>query len=263
MEQKENTMNKENSVDFKKLTMPLDINEIDFRIQSINRGGYAVLLAYKDARADIRRLNSVAGHLNWKREHKRENKNCVVSIYDVNKNEWVSKEDTGTESYSDKEKGLASDSFKRACFNWGIGAELYDYPLINIKLNKNEKGDRKGEWFMDGDKPKQGYGLNLRDWVWCSEFLEGQVSYLSVKDEFGKLRFEFGITKDLKEKAELRERIKIINSDVNKDINTALKDAGFDTPQTADEFCQNYKYDLAKIRNKLNIINSESLDVQA
>jgi len=42
----------------------------------------------------------------------------------------LTEEDTGTESNTEKEKGLASDSFKRACFNWGIGRELYTAPFI-------------------------------------------------------------------------------------------------------------------------------------
>ena len=101
-----------------KLREPLKVTEIDFRIQSINKGKYATILAYKDARADMNRLDESVGALNWKREHKNNNHNCVVHIYCQEKKEWVSKEDTGTESAAEKEKGLASDSFKRACFNW-------------------------------------------------------------------------------------------------------------------------------------------------
>ena len=67
----------------------------------------------------------LVGAYNWKREHSRENANCIVSIWDENKSQWISKEDTGTESYTEKEKGLASDSFKRACFNWGIIKQLF------------------------------------------------------------------------------------------------------------------------------------------
>ena len=93
-------------MDLKELQKPLSINEIDFRIQSINKERYATLLAYKDARADMKRLDEVCGRLNWKREHVNNNKNCIVSIYDAVKKEWVSKEDTGTESMSEKEKGL-------------------------------------------------------------------------------------------------------------------------------------------------------------
>lgn len=71
--------------------------------------------------------------MNWQKHYSRENANCIVSIWDKEKSQWIEKEDTGTESYTEKEKGLASDSFKRACFNWGIGRELYTAPFIWIK----------------------------------------------------------------------------------------------------------------------------------
>ena len=107
----------------------LKANEIDIRVQSVSEKGF-ILLLYKDARADMTILDEVVGAMNWKREHTRDNSNCIVSIWDKEKLQWISKEDTGTESNSDKEKGLASDSFKRACFNWGIGRELYTSPFL-------------------------------------------------------------------------------------------------------------------------------------
>lgn len=177
-------------MDLKELTKPLDISEIDFRIQSINKGGYATILAYKDARADMNRLDAVCGALNWKREHTRDNQNCIVSIWDDTKKQWVSKEDTGTESFTEKEKGLASDSFKRACFNWGIGRELYDYPLIQVKLNTDE-------FTVENGKVKQTYKLNLRKWTWFSQWIDNGLHYLAAKDENNRLRFEYGKYKRL------------------------------------------------------------------
>ena len=106
-------------------------NEIDCRIQSVYETGL-VLLLYKDARVDQKLLDEVVGPMNWQKKYLRDNANCIVSIYDDEKKYWVEKEDTGTESNTEKEKGLASDSFKRACFNWGIGRELYSAPLIWI-----------------------------------------------------------------------------------------------------------------------------------
>jgi hypothetical protein len=185
-------------MDLKELSKPLSIDEIDFRIQSINKGGYATILVYKDARVDINRLNAVCGSLGWERRHTRDNHNCIVSIWDDEKQHWVSKEDTGTESNTEKEKGLASDSFKRSCFNWGIGIELYDYPLIQIKLNGGT--DQKQEWWINpkkkdkwgNPKPDTGWGLHLKQWKWHSEFTEdGKLSYLAAKDEKGKVRFEY------------------------------------------------------------------------
>lgn len=122
----------------------LKANEIECRVGTINEKGLTLLL-YKDARCDMNILDETAGPLNWKREHLRDNANCVVSIYDEEKKEWISKEDTGKESFNEAEKGLASDSFKRACVNWGIGRELYTAPFIYIpsekcSIYKNTKG---------------------------------------------------------------------------------------------------------------------------
>ena len=88
------------------------------------------LLLYKDARCDMNILDETVGPYNWQRTHSRDNANCTVSLWDDEKKQWISKEDTGTESNTEAEKGLASDSFKRACFNWGIGRELYTAPFI-------------------------------------------------------------------------------------------------------------------------------------
>lgn len=109
----------------------LNANEIECRVETVKSTGITLLL-YKDARCDMNILDEEVGQMNWQRSHSRENANCTVSIWDEEKNQWISKEDTGTESYTEKEKGLASDSFKRACFNWGIGRELYTAPFIWI-----------------------------------------------------------------------------------------------------------------------------------
>ena len=107
----------------------LRADEIDVRVQSCTEKG-AILLLYKDARADMNILDETVGAMNWKREHTRDNQNCIVSLWNDTIKQWISKEDTGTESNTEKEKGLASDSFKRACFNWGIGRELYTTGLV-------------------------------------------------------------------------------------------------------------------------------------
>lgn len=111
----------------------LRADEIDCRISTFREGEGLSLLLYKDARCDMNVLDETVGPFNWKRAHSRDNANCTVSIWDEEKQEWVSKEDTGTESNTEAEKGLASDSFKRACFNWGIGRELYTAPFVWIK----------------------------------------------------------------------------------------------------------------------------------
>lgn len=109
----------------------LNANEIDCRIATISQKGLTLLL-YKDARVDQNILDETVGAMNWQRHHSRDNANCIVSIWDDEKKQWIEKEDTGKESFTEAEKGLASDSFKRACFNWGIGRELYTAPFIWI-----------------------------------------------------------------------------------------------------------------------------------
>ena len=110
----------------------LRADEVDCRVAQATAKGVSVLL-YKDARCDMNILDETVGAMNWQRQHCRENANCIVSIWDDQKGQWISKEDTGTESNTEAEKGLASDSFKRACFNWGIGRELYTAPFVWIK----------------------------------------------------------------------------------------------------------------------------------
>lgn len=121
----------------------LKAEEIECRVGQINEDGFTLLL-YKDARCDMNLLDEVCGKENWQREHKEIKGNiyCGVSIYDYEKMSWVTKWDCGTESCTEKEKGESSDSFKRACVNWGIGRELYSAPLIKIKghVKKNSKG---------------------------------------------------------------------------------------------------------------------------
>lgn len=169
-------------MDLSKLSEPLRIDQIDFRVQSINKGGYATILAYKDARCDMQRLDDVCGPLGWKREHSRDNHNCTVSIWHDGIGQWVGKEDTGTESNTEAEKGLASDSFKRACFNWGIGRELYDYPVIQVKL-KDE------EW--DKATGRATFKLRVRDWEWASAWEGNKLASLTANYK-GETRYTYG-----------------------------------------------------------------------
>lgn len=117
---------------------PLRADEIDARIGTVKNGKGVSLLLYKDARCDQNILDETVGPMNWQRSHSRDNANCTVSIWDDEKRQWISKEDTGTESNTEAEKGLASDSFKRACVNWGIGRELYTSPFIWVNGNTDE-----------------------------------------------------------------------------------------------------------------------------
>lgn len=124
----------------------LNADEIDVRVAQITERGVQLLL-YKDARCDMNILDETVGPFGWQRVHSRDNANCTVMIYNEATHDWIVKEDTGTESNTEAAKGLASDSFKRACVNWGIGRELYTSPFIwikpeNVQLRKNERSGK-------------------------------------------------------------------------------------------------------------------------
>jgi hypothetical protein len=127
-------------------------DEIECRVQSCKENGL-VLLLYKDARVDMNILDETVGAECWQREHYecKGNMFCRVGIVVETKKgesifpEWVWKSDCGVESNTEAQKGEASDSFKRACFNWGIGRELYTAPFIWIPADKcNIKDGRNG-----------------------------------------------------------------------------------------------------------------------
>ena len=124
----------------KDLGKPLSKDEVELRIGTTAISGFS-LLPYKTARTDVNRLNSVCG-LNWKNRHFYDDKElicCEISILENDK--WIGRSDVGKESYTEKEKGSYSDSFKRAGYRWGIGSELYKSPFIWVQWNmkKNEK----------------------------------------------------------------------------------------------------------------------------
>ena len=130
----------------KDLIRLLRAEEIECRIAMVNEKGLSLLL-YKDARVDQRILDETFGAFGWKRSHQCIDGNlyCTVEVYNKDSGEWVSKQDVGTTGYTEKEKSQASDSFKRACFNWGIGRELYSAPFIWVpaaKTSIQKKGDK-------------------------------------------------------------------------------------------------------------------------
>ena len=133
----------------------LRADEIECRVSVINEKGLNLLL-FKDARVDQKILDETFTPFGWKRSHQAIDGNlyCTVEIWDREKKEWIAKQDVGTMSYSEKEKGQASDSFKRACFNWGLGRELYTAPFIWIPagkadIQKREKGGEQKYYTND------------------------------------------------------------------------------------------------------------------
>lgn len=167
----------------------LKASEIDCRIQSIgqNKTGAVgtTILLYKDARVDMNILDETVGAMNWQRGHSVVDGNlyCTISIWDETKGQWVSKSDVGTESNTEKEKGQASDSFKRAGFNWGIGRELYTAPFVYITL-------QDGEWYEGRDgKPKSNAKFKVKN---ISYDENRNIVRLIVVDNKGKVRYTFG-----------------------------------------------------------------------
>ena len=168
----------------------LRADEIDCRVAQIEKT-WCTLLLYKDARVDQNILDETVGCMNWQKRYVRDNANCIVGIWDEEKNQWVEKEDTGTESFSEAEKGLASDSFKRACFNWGIGRELYTAPSIFILPRKDIKYKNKGsevdEFFEYKDSK---YTTKTRFEVELITYDDlGNIKDLIIRDQKGNERF--------------------------------------------------------------------------
>lgn len=114
-------------------------DEIEVRVAS-TQNNVAQVLLYKTARTDAAILDETYGQFNWQCSYTENKGNlfCTISVKDPNTNEWVSKSDCGSESNIEKEKGEASDAFKRAGFRWGIGVELYSTPRIKIPIQESD-----------------------------------------------------------------------------------------------------------------------------
>lgn len=123
--------------------------EIEIRVQQVTEKG-AQLLLYKDSRCDKRILDETFGIFGWKDRYEEIKGNlfCTISIYDDEKQQWIDKCDCGVESNGtdgNEKKGEASDSFKRAGFNVGIGRELYTRIFYFAKVPTKQNGtDKKG-----------------------------------------------------------------------------------------------------------------------
>lgn len=166
----------------------LRADEIDARIARINTK-YVSILLYKDARCDMRILDETVGPENWQRAHEVINDHlfCNVGIWREREGgygDWIWKQDVGTESNTEAEKGEASDSFKRACFNWGIGRELYTAPKINFKVEDcNVKDNKCYDYF------------NVEE----IEYTDRKISWVKVVNTKTKAVFTWGKSAKLNE----------------------------------------------------------------
>ena len=172
----------------------LKADDIDVRIQSFKNNA-VILLLYKDARVDMRILDEVFGPLGWQRTHEVISGNlfCSIDLWNEENKCWIRKQDVGKESNQDAEKGQASDSFKRASTNVGIGRELYTSPFIYVKLNADEIDTQR-------NKPKASVKFSVKE-IGYNERKE--INHLIIVDGKGKTRFEMG--KRVEEPAEPNE----------------------------------------------------------
>ena len=162
----------------------LNANEIECKISMINEKGLSLLL-YKTARTDMQILDETVGAYNWQCEYQeiKGNMYCGISIYDADKKQWITKWDCGVESaFGDKEKGEASDSFKRAGFKWGIGTELYTSPFIYIPANKCT---------IEYNVRKKNYITTNKFYVEKIEVTNNEITGLSIKNQDNKRVFVY------------------------------------------------------------------------
>lgn len=162
----------------------LKADEIECRIATVNEKGLSLLL-YKDARVDQKILDETFGMFGWKRSHQCIDGNlyCTVEICDRETGEWIAKQDVGTTGYTEKEKSQASDSFKRACFNWGIGRELYSAPFIWVPASKVQIQKKDNRFYCNENFQVASITYNA----------SREISGLSIIGEKGKSIFEWKV----------------------------------------------------------------------
>lgn len=197
-------------------------DEIDVRVQEVKEK-YVKLLLYKDARCDMRILDETFGIDGWKRTHQTINGNlyCTVSVWSDRLNQWIEKQDVGTESNAEAEKGQASDSFKRACFNLGIGRELYTPIDIKIWANDTDIQSYKGKYKL-GFKEKFSVKSLTVD--------RGKIVALVIINQNGKTVFTYS-NQSTQQKKQQTTKEPVINADqviqiidLVKDTKTNLED---------------------------------------
>ncbi len=174
----------------------LNADEIEVRVSTISEKGVSHLL-YKDARVDQKILDEVFGIFGWKRSHESIDGNlyCTVSIKNEDTGEWVGKQDVGTRNMTEAEKSQASDSFKRACFNIGIGRELYSAPFIWVPAGRLDI-------YRDGNK------LRCRNRFRVSSISYGvdrEISGLVIANEDGTPVYSWGSIRKPSEDTEAKE----------------------------------------------------------
>lgn len=170
----------------------LKAEEIEARVAQVG-DGWVQLLLYKDARCDMRILDETVGPERWTRSHEVINGNLFCNVSIRIGTEWVTKQDVGTESNTEKQKGEASDSFKRACVNWGIGRELYTSPTIFINTKTKQVN---GRWQLENKRER----YKVTD----IQTTDGRITFLQISDQNNKILFTSGKKQEVKDNAQLK-----------------------------------------------------------
>ncbi len=208
----------------KELEFPLlQADYLEVRIASVKgptdkSDGGVSLLIYKNARIDQNILDATVGRMNWQNRYYEigGNLHCVISIWDIEKNIWVERDNVGVESNTEQTKGEASDAFKRAAFNWGIGRELYTAPFIWVSGKNCELFQFKDKW-----QCKTKFSVASIDYDDSRRICE-----LTIVDQTGKTVFSF----NKKGKAPVKSSSKVETKPL-KDMPNAL-DVAFATKVT-------------------------------
>lgn len=224
----------------------LTADDVEVRIATVKKNGVSLLL-YKDARVDQNILDDTVGTDNWQKKYEIIGGNlfCSVGIRtlheDSQEREWIWKQDVGVESYTEKEKGQASDAFKRACFCWGIGRELYTAPFIWIPADRCEIKQ------VADDK----YTCYERFRVKNMQVEGGKITALAITNERGVEVFQMGM-KRAEQKAEQKElKPMLVSADEIKIIRAELARTGLpeDTICTAYHIAKLEEMTLGQFQN--------------
>ena len=165
----------------------LRADEIEVRVGE-KKNGYVSLLLYQDARCAQNILDETVTPFGWACQYQSlpltdreltDKDGNVVTAQKVNsifcgiaiKDEtgtWIWKWSNGSEGNFEREKSIASDSFKRCAVMWGLARALYTAPKI---------------WIKEGDS---------RYWkVSKIAYQDGKISDLRIVNNRGKVVFDF------------------------------------------------------------------------
>ena len=168
-------------------------SEIQIRPTDTKFKGSCTLLLYQDARAAMDILDETVGPEKWQKEYYEVKGNVYCRIGILTDNGFVWKADCGIESNVDAQKGEASDAFKRAAVNWGIGRELYSGPRIKITCPDNYYKDER---------------LTMSFYVKCIQYEGKRITAITVADRFDNVVFDWDYNNGLKAQKKPVESVK-------------------------------------------------------